>query len=355
MSSGYSSLSTKLSLNSSSLPEEDDTTLKYCKVSLITEANTTEDSQDTATDTGSEYRWKNKFDGVSQYTPYTKESSSYSDSPSYRMSNSYSSTYSSSDLPEASAYKHLSAASPSLSSEDRYGSRLTDRSRIYQSYESEPAEAPKDEWRRSLVEEEEPAAPAMEREAEPERIKSGWDSQQLPSSSFTSTQQSIQDTVDSFQDKDDDDSFRFTGVFKATLVELVSEPAARPSTPPASPDPDSPYQIDMDSLVDTLKNMGPSLRPRNTGLRGPPPVLLSSLPPINEDTPTPIAFDMPDFMRSPTKKMEAMGNPAESIKVNYTLPADLGLKRNSPRDTRSPLELLKQNQQVEYIQTFSIL
>ncbi|XP_033980504.1 beta/gamma crystallin domain-containing protein 1 [Trematomus bernacchii] len=344
MSSGYSSLSTKLSLNSSSLPEEDDATLKYRKVSLITEANTTEDSQDTATDTGSEYRWKNKFDGVSQYTPYTKESSSYSDSPSYRMSNSYSSTYSSSDLPEASAYKHLSAASSSLSSEDRYGSRLTDRSRIYRSYESEPAEAPKDEWRRSLVEEEEPAAPAMEREAESERIKSGWDSQQLPSSSFTSTQQSTQDTVDSFQDEDDD-SFRFTGVFKATLVELVSEPAARPSTPPASPDPDSPYQIDMDSLVDTLKNMGPSLRPRNTGLRGPPPVLLSSLPPINEDTPTPIAFDMPDFSRSPTKKMEAMGNPAESIKVNYTLPADLGLKRNSPRDTRSPLELLKQNQQ----------
>ncbi|KAF3834112.1 hypothetical protein F7725_025316 [Dissostichus mawsoni] len=260
------------------------------------------------------------------------------------MSNSYSSTYSSSDLTEASAYKHLSAAYPSLSSEDRYGSRLTDRSRIYQSYESEPAEAPKDEWRRSLVEEEEPAAPAMEREAESERIKSGCDSQQLPSSSFTSTQQSIQDTFDSFQDKDDD-SFCFTGVFKATLVELVSEPAARPSTPPASPDADSPYQLDMDSLVDTLKNMGPSLRPRNTGLRGPPPVLLSSLPPINEDTPSPIIFDMPDFIKSPTKKMEAMGNPAESIKVNYTLPADLGLKRNIPRDTRSPLELLKQNQQ----------
>ncbi|KAF3834113.1 hypothetical protein F7725_025317 [Dissostichus mawsoni] len=72
MSSGYSSLSTKLSLKNSSLPEEDDTTFKYRKASLITEANTTEDSQDMATDTGSEYRWKNKFDGVSQYTPYTK-------------------------------------------------------------------------------------------------------------------------------------------------------------------------------------------------------------------------------------------------------------------------------------------
>ncbi|KAI4817893.1 hypothetical protein KUCAC02_011266 [Chaenocephalus aceratus] len=60
MSSDYSSLSTKLSLKNSSVPEEDDTTFKYPKVSLTTEA---EDSQDTARDTGSEYRWKNKFDG----------------------------------------------------------------------------------------------------------------------------------------------------------------------------------------------------------------------------------------------------------------------------------------------------
>lgn len=205
------------------------------------------------------------------------------------------------------------------------------------------------------MEQEEPTAPAGERqgqregEGESERIKSHWDTQ-LPVSSFSSAQQTSHDVIDGVKEGDDSDSDSFTGVFKATLVELVSEPAAPPCTPPASPDEDSSNQFDMDNLVDTLKSMGPSLRPRNMGLRGPPPVLVSSLPPIVEDAPITVTPDIPASLTSTTKKMKATGNPPESLTGPYTLPADLGLKRNSQRDTRSPLEMMKLSQQVECIQ-----
>ncbi|XP_029298372.1 beta/gamma crystallin domain-containing protein 1-like [Cottoperca gobio] len=360
MNSCYSSLSTKLSIKNSSPPEEDEYQYSYRKVSRITENDTPEVSQDTVdfsktsttvtesnwNDIGSDYKWRNTFEGVSQYEPHKIKDSSFSDSLSYRMSDSHSSTYSSSALPEAEAYKHLSNASPSPEKHITYGSTLSDRTRVSLSYESEPARAPLEEWRRSLVEQEGPAAPAVEGvgEAESERIKSHWDSQQFPVSGFSSAQQHSRDTFDSFQ-KDDGASSRFTGVFKATLVELVTEPAALPSSPPASPDADSPYQFDMDILVDTLKSMGPALRPRNTSVRGPPQVLVSSLPPIVEDAPSPITPDIPASLTSPTKKMEEIGNPADSLKGLYTLPADLGLKKTSLRDNRSPLERLKQSQQ----------
>ncbi|XP_049458184.1 uncharacterized protein crybg2 isoform X4 [Epinephelus fuscoguttatus] len=373
MNSGYSSLSTKLSLKTSSPPKEDESKNRFRKVSLVNETDTTEVSEDAmdvsktsttvtesnGTDTNSDFKWKNRFEGVSQYRPYKTEFSSFTDSPSYRVSDTDTSpslSSSSSALPEATAYKHLSNAysspfsSPAPDEHTTLGNRLSDRTTVYLRYESEPAEAPKDEWRRSLVEQEEPAAPAAEREGqrerggESERIKSHWDSHELPVSSLSSAQQTSNDVVDSFKKEDDDDSSRFTGVFTATLVELVSEPAAPPSTPPGTPEEDSPSQFDMDSLVDTLKSMGPSLRPRNIGPRAPAPVLISSLPPIVEDAPSPITADIPGLL-SPTKKMEAINNPAESLKGLYTLPADLGLKRSSNRDTRSPLELMKQSQQ----------
>nr|XP_033492807.1 uncharacterized protein crybg2 isoform X1 [Epinephelus lanceolatus] len=373
MNSGYSSLSTKLSLKTSSPPKEDESKTRFRKVSLVNETDTTEVSEDAVdvsktsttvtesngTDTSSDFKWKNRFEGVSQYRPYKTEFSSFTDSMSYRVSDTDTSpslSSSSSALPEATAYKHLSNAysspssSPAPDEHTTLGNRLSDRTTVYLRYESEPAEAPKDEWRRSLVEQEEPAAPAAQREgqrergAESERIKSHWDSHELPVSSLSSAQQTSHDVVDSFKKEDDDDSSRFTGVFTATLVELVSEPAAPPSTPPGTPEEDSPSQFDMDSLVDTLKSMGPSLRPRNIGPRAPAPVLISSLPPIVEDAPSPITADIPGLL-SPTKKMEAINNPAESLKGLYTLPADLGLKKTSNRDTRSPLELMKQSQQ----------
>ncbi|XP_034560244.1 uncharacterized protein crybg2 [Notolabrus celidotus] len=364
MNSGYSSLSTKLTIKNSSPPKEDESRYRFHKMSLIGESESTDGSQDTVdpvnsrstvtepnrSDLGSEYRWRNRFEGVSQYQPYTTEDSSFSESLSYSDNfsspSSLSSLSSSSALPEATAYKHADSASssPSPAAEEHItlNSRLSDRSKVYLSPESEPS----DEWRRGLVEREEPAAPAgkWEGEGESERFKTSWEAHLSPvTSSFSPTQTSY-DRTDSY--REDDDSSRFTGVFKATLVELVSDPVPpAPSTPPASPEIDSPYQCEMDSLVDTLKNMGPSMRPRSIGQRAPPPVLVSSLPPIVEDAPSPISLDVRDSISTPLKTIEATGKPAESLNGLYSLPADLGLKRNSVRDTRSPLELMKQGQQ----------
>lgn len=374
MNSGYGSLSTKLSLKSSSLSKEDELRHRFRKVSLINEADDTEASQDTVdftsttvtdvngedSNSDSEYRWKNKFEGLTQYKSHKTEDSSFTDPLSYRTSDTYfgsSSLSSSSPPPEATTYKYHSTAysssssySPSAEEHFTLGNRLNDRSEVYLSGEGEPAGEQKDEWRRSLVEQEEPAAPAGETErqseGESERIQTRWDSEQLSVYDLTSAGQTSYDSTDSFKE-DSDDSSPFTGVFQATRVELVSDPAAPPSTPPASPDADSLNQFDMENLVDTLKSMGPSMRPRNAGLRGTPPVLVSSLPPIVEDAPSPVSSnDVPDSKNSPTKKVEATVKPGESINGLYTLPADLGLKWNTPRDTRSPLELMKQNIQV---------
>lgn len=376
MNSGYSSLSTTLSIKNPSPPKEDEYKNRFRKVSLVRDTDTTEVSQDTVdfgrtstgmteskvTDLSSGLRWKNRFEGVSQYKPNGTEDSSFSDSLSWRMSDTYSGTSSFSSspaLPEATAYKQLgntfsSSSPPPPEQHIALGKRLNDRAEVYLSRESEPAGELKDEWRRGIDEQEEPAAPAAERQGQREggaefgRIKSRWNSEQLLVSGSSSPQETGYSNIDSFKE---DDSSQFTGVFQATLVELVSDPTAPPSTPPDSPDADSLNQFDMDNLVDTLKSMGPSLRQRNMSLRGPPPVLLSSLPPIVEDAPGPVTSGIPASLTSPTKTMEATGNPAESLNGIFTLPADLGLKRNSTRDTRSPLELMKQSQQVWYIKT----
>ncbi|XP_074542836.1 uncharacterized protein crybg2 [Halichoeres trimaculatus] len=367
MNTGYSSLSTKLSIRSSSSPKEDENRYRIHKLSLISDSENTESSQDTVepvrssspltesngADVDSEYRWKNRFEGVSQFRPYTTENFSSSDSLSYTDTHSspssLSSLSSSSALLEATTYKHadnasFSSSSPAAAVEQHItlSSQLSDRSEVHLSRESEPA----DEWRRGLVEREEPAAPAgeTERKGESEKFKSSWEAQQGPITSSLSPAQTSNDKTDSFQE--DDDSARFTGVFKATLVELVSDPALPiPSTPPASPDVDSPNQFEMDSLVDTLKSMGPAMRLRTVGPRAPAPVLISSLPPIVEDAPSPISLDVRDSVSSPVKNNEATGKPAEPLNGLYTLPPDLGLKRSTIRDSRSPLELMKQSQQ----------
>lgn len=367
MNSGYSSLSTKLSFKSSSPSKEDESRYRVHKLSLISDSDGNKESSHDAVepirssspatesngaDVDQDYKWRNRFEGVSQYRPHTTEDFSYSDSPSYTDTHSspssLSSLSSSSALPEATAYKHTDNAFSSSEQHITLSSRLSDRSEVHLSRESEPA----DERRRGLVEREEPAAPAGERdrEGESERFKSSWESQQSPvTGSFTSTQTST-DRTDGFQE--DDDSAHFTGVFKATLVELVSDPTLpTPSTPPASPDVDSPNQCEMDSLVDTLKSMGPAMRLRTIGPRGPPPALISSLPPIVEDAPSPIGLDVRDSISSLIKNNEATGKPAESLNGLYTLPPDLGLKRSTVRDSRSPLELMKQTQQVEYTQS----
>lgn len=121
-------------------------------------------------------------------------------------------------------------------------------------------------------------------------------------------------------------------MFKATLVDLVPEsPAPRHE----AGDDDSPSQFDMDNLVDTLKNMGPSMRMRSLSARGAQPSLLtSSLPPIVEDAPGSLAL-----LNNNKSEVDGLNG---SI---YSLPPDLGLKKSSFRDMRSPLELMKLSQQ----------
>lgn len=283
MNSGYSSLSTTLSLKNSSSPPEDESK-RIRKVSLISETEAHSGSRDgtstaAAESNGGEFKWRNRFEGVSQFKPPRSE-----DSPLR-------------DCSEAATCKYLDTSS-SLGEQ-------------------------RDEWRRSSSEWEEPAAPA-EREGAPLRLKSH-------------RQQSAYDNT---LEEEDEDSARFTGVFQARLVELDSDPVALPSTPPASPDSDSLCQFDMDNLVDTLKSMGPSIRPRTTVPRPPAPVLMSSLPPIVEDTHSPASVDVPDISGAANTRGPLEHKPTESLNGLYTLPPDLGLR--STRDTRSILDLMKQ-------------
>lgn len=302
MNSGYSSLSTTLSLKTSSSHPEDESK-RIHKVSLISESEAPSGSLDAAgtaaaETNGEEFKWRNRFEGVSQFKPPRSEASPLSDSS------------------EAATCKYLDT-SPSHAPEQRFTSGNSGD--VYTGGEGER----RDEWRRSGSEWEEPAAPA-EREGAPLRLKSHWE----------------QSAYDNTLEEEDEDSARFTGVFQAKLVELDSDPVALPSTPPASPDSDSLCQFDMDNLVDTLKSMGPSIRPRTTVPRPPAPVLMSSLPPIVEDTHSPASVDVPDISGAANTTGSLEHKPTESLNGLYTLPPDLGLR--SSRDTRSILDLMKQ-------------
>lgn len=346
---GYTRVTPNVYIRSSSPPRVVDPD-SFPKLSLGEE--TREDTADVskASTAGTEsdggipdYRWRNRFEGVSQYKPPPEDSST-----GYRLSDTYLST--SSALPESgTAHKYLantlSSSSPASEEHIITSSGLTDSSSVYVSREGEPALERRDEWRSSLLGREEPDAPAGEQQGggETEKTELRRDTQQLPVSD--SAQSVGYGSGDTFKEEDGDSS-RFTGVFQATRVELVSDPPALPSTPPASPEADSPNQFDMESLVDTLKSMGPSMRQRTTSIRAPAPALISSLPPIVEDAQSPATSDVPDSVNGLLKK-EAVGNStAEPQNGFYTLPPDLGL-RGTARDTRSPLELMKQTQQVK--------
>ncbi|XP_043995414.1 uncharacterized protein crybg2 isoform X2 [Gambusia affinis] len=313
MSSGYSSLSTKLTLKNPSPPREEEPKPRFHKVSLVTMETSSTPEPD---DPEPEYKWKNRFQGVTQFKS-SRSPLPEDNEPSSRFSSSDSSVY-------------LSPAGGG-------------------------------EWRRSLLEEgEESAAPAGEEDellkGETEWRKSRWELEPLSDSSCST---------------EDKDSSFFTGVFKATLVDLTPDPPASPD-PPTSPDVDSPVN-DMDSLVDTLRSMGPSQRPRSTGVRAAPPPLVSTLSPIREDTGNPVISTLSPIREdtgnpvistlSPIR--EDTGNPVistlppiredvgspfvrstpqrteEPQNQLYTLPLDLGLKRNVSRDARSPMELMK--------------
>uniref|UniRef100_A0A8C7SWV9 Beta/gamma crystallin 'Greek key' domain-containing protein n=1 Tax=Oncorhynchus mykiss TaxID=8022 RepID=A0A8C7SWV9_ONCMY len=133
----------------------------------------------------------------------------------------------------------------------------------------------------------------------------------------------------------------FSGVYKATLVELLPDPSSSdpsPSSSPVTPDLGSPYHGDMECLVDTLKSMNPIPVQRQRSLRGTTaPSIFSSLSPIVEDAPC----STPTNTKSP---QVPAGSSLEVPNNRYILPADLGLKRGAPKEMRSPLELMKLQQ-----------
>ncbi|KAM9737220.1 uncharacterized protein crybg2 [Menidia menidia] len=269
MSSEYRS---RLAVRSPSLPEESDSKLRVHKLSLTAAGNgepppdPDPDQMDPGQpepDPGALYRWKNRFEGLSQYRAASLSS------------------------PGAEPLSPVS-----LSRDAAEGRGLPGQ-----------------------------AGGAGGGEAEPEQIKAGG-APPPPSVSRSSPE---------------DEETRFTGVFKATLVQLDPEHAAPPSSPPASPEAESPYSLDMNALVDTLKSL-PSLKPRSSGLRVPPPALVSSLPPIVEDAPSSAAPQLPP----PVSGLDV----ADAPNGLYTLPADLGLKRSASRDSRPPLQLMRNDKEL---------
>ncbi|KAM8883277.1 uncharacterized protein crybg2 [Synchiropus picturatus] len=310
MNSGYSSLSTTLSIKALTHPNEEEPKHRVKKVSLVRTPEEDKHTVDFLKDSeynskemgvSSDYKWESRFDSGKLHT-----SDSHSDS---------SSDFSTSALapsqvnPEATAY------------------RLSDRLDSYTSHEGLSTGEPRDEWRRSYVWEEESAAPAgeialqKEGETERERFNSSSQGDFAVSASFTDHPK-----------EDSEDSSFYTGVFKAQFVDLVDPAASGPSSP-IPPDTES---SEMESLVDTLKNMGPSQRLRNINQRMSPHVLVSSLSPIVEDAAGHSAPDQTDSI--PTKPLSPV---SDSLNGIYTLPPGIGLKKTNLRDSTSPLALLK--------------
>ncbi|XP_028819902.1 beta/gamma crystallin domain-containing protein 2 isoform X2 [Denticeps clupeoides] len=188
----------------------------------------------------------------------------------------------------------------------------------------------------------EPAAPAWEREG---GTYSRLDSRTLSDSGTPAS---------SLTDRDQDGFY--TGVFKATLVDLTPP---SPVTGPVDPlDPSSPS--DMETLVDTLKSIEKPSRTRTTRLSH--SSIFPLLPPIVEDTPSPSTTEpasSPITSSGPasspvksfseeTEKQEPdhhqqMQQPTPAAIDKPTLPPDLGFSRSN-HDMRSPLTLMKLHQ-----------
>ncbi|XP_021427501.2 uncharacterized protein LOC110496124 [Oncorhynchus mykiss] len=348
----------------------------FRKVSQVTDNDTTDhteysvdystsaitDPNRTESDLGPvvpEYKWRNQDEGAqTTFDPTGVSWRSDSQSNESRVS-TYNGLYSSLS-PSLPVYRqHLTSPGPpfqepGLSSHSSNmpgspgnGHWLSDRSEVQLSHESSEPETGRGRRREWEEEEELATAPAGQRERGVEqksragesvakKIKSGCDPQSLPVSNFSSAGQSIDD-VDYSRDSSD----FFSGVYKATLVELLPDPSSSdpsPSSSPVTPDLGSPYHGDMECLVDTLKSMNPIPVQRQRSLRGTTaPSIFSSLSPIVEDAPC----STPTNTKSP---QVPAGSSLEVPNNRYILPADLGLKRGAPKEMRSPLELMKLQQ-----------
>nr|XP_029519503.1 beta/gamma crystallin domain-containing protein 1-like [Oncorhynchus nerka] len=345
----------------------------FRKVSLVTDNDTTDHTEDsvdyrectinepnrTESDLGPvapEYKWRNLYEGVqTTFEPKGETWRSDSQSDESRVS-TYDGHYSS-----LSVYtRQLTSLGPpfqepglsSLSSETPRspgnGRWLSDRSEVQLTRESSEPEAGTGRGSRRVWEEELATAPAGQREREVEqegregesmarKIKSGCDLQSLPVSNFSSAGQTI-DNVDYSRGSSDS----YSRQYKATRVDLLPSPYSSdpsPSSSPVTSEPGSPYHCDIESLVDTLKSMNPNLPQRQRRLRGTTaPSIISSLPSIEEDTPS----SSPTNTKSP---QVPPGSLLEGPNSRYNLPADLGLNWSAPKEMHSPLELMKLQQQ----------
>ena len=335
--------------------------------------NTTSSSSRPPKANVSENRWRNNFDGVSQYRPGTSTSTSSStlfpDSPvpSVPSSSSYSHPEASVDtqyLPPAPAPDSTSTSSP-LQTYGSLGNRRSDGKRVvYLRSVSTEAGAVggggeggggsgrwSHEW-----EEPGPAAPVREAEARTEEIKVSRDTAHLAvdrlSSSECNSGVAAVDDSKRHSREDEDPSSVYTGVFTATRVDLITEPSCSPATSPDVGSPILPYEMEV--LKDTLKSMGPGPGiQKQRSLRG-SPFGYSSLAPIVEDSPSPTStisvnsasssFDATDSSVAVAAHKELAPAAPEGLSGRFGLPLDLGL--GNPGGSRSPLDLMKHNQQV---------
>ncbi|KAG1935250.1 beta/gamma crystallin domain-containing protein [Pimephales promelas] len=117
-------------------------------------------------------------------------------------------------------------------------------------------------------------------------------------------------------------------VFQATRVELI------PSPTDLEPDALSPSSLtEMDNLVDTLKSMDRPIRQRLQ--RTPSNTPFSSLPPIEEDSPVPPPLLSP---------LSPVSDPKTSLNGVSSFPLDMGFSWSSPKDMRSPMTMVKEQQ-----------
>ncbi|XP_048057005.1 serine-rich adhesin for platelets isoform X2 [Megalobrama amblycephala] len=121
-------------------------------------------------------------------------------------------------------------------------------------------------------------------------------------------------------------------VFQATRVDLIPSPTG------LEPDALSPSSFsEMDNLVDTLKSMERPVRQRVQ--RTPSNTPFSSLPPIDEDAPI-----SPPTPLSPLTPISPVTEPRSVLNGVSSLPLDIGFNWSSPKDMRSPLTMMKEQQ-----------
>ncbi|XP_039595272.1 uncharacterized protein crybg2 [Polypterus senegalus] len=156
-----------------------------------------------------------------------------------------------------------------------------------------------------------------------------------PPASLTSTLNS------SCQDDSDKDS-----IFKAELVQFI------PIDKEEEEDEEADTSLDIDSFVDTLRSINPSVTlRRKTGTRAPRPVSLpASLPPIDENLPSP-DVPRPPLPISSSKSIECIArNPVKQKltpepqlkeRLNLSLPPSLNMRQGGSKQFLTPSEMMR--------------